>query len=214
MDRPFLMTTPCGMAAPEPAAKSRRATAEECIAQMFGEDGLLAATSEILSSTEGSQSSPCLHSPFFFVQIGASVGDSPHDPIFKLVAQNKWPGLLIEPLTHAFEALKVNYFKAGCNPNQLSFEQCAISDSPGRRLLHYVDEGDEGFQELTPQMQEAARGTASFDKQHPQRVVKVHGGTVKTIAEVCMLHRTLVFDRPSIHRVVSLDLAIHSFLPS
>eukprot|EP01052_Picozoa_sp_SAG31_P058781 SAG31_NODE_18151_length_645_cov_1.076923_1_plen_199_part_00 len=195
------MATQCGLSAPELAAKRSRLTAKECIGQIFGEDGLLATTSAMLSSAEGSQSSPCLQHPLFFVQIGASVGDSPHDPIFKLVAKNKWPGLLIEPLTHAFEALKVNYSKAGCGPNQLSFEQCAISDSPGRRLLHYVDEGEEGFQKLTPQMQEAARGTASFDKQHPQRVVKAQGGTVKTIAEVCMLHRTLVFDRPSMHHV-------------
>jgi len=58
---------------------------------------------------------------FFFIQIGAYDGRK-GDPIYEMVRQNRWSGILVEPQPDIFERLKQNY--AGFSG--LAFEQAAI----------------------------------------------------------------------------------------
>ena len=80
---------------PEPqpaAAKPKRPSAADVLEALFG----------------GAPSAD-----FFFVQIGANVGDTPQDPLFRSIVKYGWRGLLVEPLTHAMAQLRAN-----CNQNQ------------------------------------------------------------------------------------------------
>jgi FkbM family methyltransferase len=61
----------------------------------------------------------------FFIQIGANDGIY-HDPIFKF--NNKWDGILIEPIPSVFEQLKLNYNN---RETKLIFENIAIGDKNG-----------------------------------------------------------------------------------
>ncbi len=62
---------------------------------------------------------------FFFVQIGANDGVS-FDPIHKHIVENKWKGVLVEPLPDLMERLKENY----ADMDGLFFEMSAITDDP------------------------------------------------------------------------------------
>ena len=120
-------------------------------------------------------------SDFFFVQVGANVGDTPQDPLYKSVLKYGWHGLLVEPLTHAMEKLRSNY--KGCDG--LIFEQCAISDEEGDHTLHFPDETDGDFRSLHVDMQTIAKGTASFDADHTNKVCKVQGHSIAMSHEIC-----------------------------
>lgn len=66
----------------------------------------------------------------FFFQIGANDGISV-DPIHRLVQENNWSGILIEPGIDAFNALKQNY---GSQSN-LIFENSAVTNVDGDIVL-------------------------------------------------------------------------------
>jgi FkbM family methyltransferase len=66
-----------------------------------------------------------------FVQIGANDGVT-DDPLTKFVKENGWEGILVEPLSAAFTALKANY---GASP-RLRFVQAAISETDGRTTIY------------------------------------------------------------------------------
>jgi FkbM family methyltransferase len=74
-------------------------------------------------------------SDLFFVQIGANDGQS-SDPIYHLVQQYHWQGLLIEPQPSAFQRLLENYR----DQPQLQFENIAIGDKDGTTPLYRVRE--------------------------------------------------------------------------
>ena len=44
-----------------------------------------------------------------FIQIGANIGNTSQDVIWKIVRKKKWNGIFIEPVPLSFEALKENY---------------------------------------------------------------------------------------------------------
>jgi FkbM family methyltransferase len=147
-------------AAAAPAASKERPSAADVLEKLFGS----AAVAD-----------------FFFVQVGANVGDTPQDPLYRSIQKYGWHGLLVEPLTHAMAQLRTNY--AGCEG--LLFEQCAISDAEGDRTLHFPDEGDSAFLELDEGMQTIAKGTASFNSDHTNKVCKVQGHNIAMSHEVC-----------------------------
>ena len=70
---------------------------------------------------------------FVFIQIGAFDGIT-GDPIFALAKKYLWTGILVEPQSDAFELLVANYNN---NPN-ISFENIAISDTDGTKILYGV----------------------------------------------------------------------------
>jgi FkbM family methyltransferase len=66
----------------------------------------------------------------FFFQIGANDGISV-DPIHKLVRENNWSGILVEPGIDAFNALKQNY----SSQSNLIFENSAVTNVDGDIVL-------------------------------------------------------------------------------
>lgn len=82
----------------------------------------------------------CEHLPYivnepFFVKIGANDGIS-YDPCSDLLLKNKkWKGLLVEPLHHLCELLKLNFN----DPKRFLIEEAAISKSEGEKEFYYVD---------------------------------------------------------------------------
>ncbi len=145
---------------PEPGQPAQRPSAADVLEKMFGDHAV---------------------GDFFFVQVGANVGDTPQDPLYRSVLKYGWHGLLVEPLTHAMEQLRSNY--EGCDG--LVFEQCAISDKAGDRTLHFPDEADGAFRSLNVDMQTIAKGTASFDADHTNKVCKAQGYRIAMSHEVC-----------------------------
>ena len=71
----------------------------------------------------------------FIVQIGSCDGIT-GDPIFNLLQRNSsWKALLIEPVPHLFERLRINYR----NRNNVQFDNVAIGDKTGTGTFYYVD---------------------------------------------------------------------------
>ena len=75
------------------------------------------------------------HKKYQFIQIGANVGNTENDPVFKNVKNKHWTGILIEPNPKAFNQLIKNY----SDFNHLSFEQLAISDKGSGNISLFVD---------------------------------------------------------------------------
>jgi FkbM family methyltransferase len=73
---------------------------------------------------------------FFFVEIGAFDGVTA-DPIYDLVRQRGWHGVLVEPQLEAFELLKKNYR----DQQGLQFFNVVIGDHDGEATLYTRDGG-------------------------------------------------------------------------
>jgi FkbM family methyltransferase len=71
---------------------------------------------------------------FFFIQIGSCDGET-EDPIYDFVTRFHWRGVLVEPLSHLFEKLRVTYQ----NQTDLSLENIAISRDAGVRKLYRIN---------------------------------------------------------------------------
>jgi FkbM family methyltransferase len=72
----------------------------------------------------------------FFVQIGAMDGVR-FDPLFPLVTRHGWRGLLVEPLPDLFAELQRTYR----DRDGLAFENAAIADSDGERVMFRIPPG-------------------------------------------------------------------------
>jgi FkbM family methyltransferase len=71
----------------------------------------------------------------FFMQIGANDGAFA-DPIYHLVKQHHWRGILVEPQPVAFQRLQQNYD----GEDQLIFENAIVSRSPGMMKFYTVQQ--------------------------------------------------------------------------
>jgi FkbM family methyltransferase len=100
-------------------------------------------------------------SDFCFIQIGANDGIS-NDPIHDLAVGLQLSGLVVEPLSPAFAALKANY--AGCE--RLCFENAAISAEDGEAQLFTIRK-DLGFLHYVNQ-------ASSFNRQHTVNLLRRH----------------------------------------
>ena len=70
-----------------------------------------------------------------FIQIGACDGES-FDPIFKLIKNNKWQGVLVEPIPRYFNKLKDNYK----NSKGLHFVNKAIGNGNDKVTMYTISE--------------------------------------------------------------------------
>ncbi len=73
-----------------------------------------------------------------FIQIGSNNGVSA-DPINKLIQENNWHGILIEPIHYLYEELKKNYQNI---KNRLVFENCAIANSSGNLKFYRLEKSN------------------------------------------------------------------------
>jgi FkbM family methyltransferase len=89
-------------------------------------------------------------SEFWFIQVGACDGFI-DDPIHEDIKTKGWRGILIEPQSAEFQRLKDTY---RLHADRLIFENVAIADSDGERMLYKVKES-----RVNAQWQ---RGIASF----------------------------------------------------
>jgi FkbM family methyltransferase len=130
---------------------------------------------------------------FHFVQVGASDGVR-DDPLRRLVLKHGLKGLLVEPLPDAFAALQRNY----ADQPQLSFENAAISRSPGSMTIHH-------FREDAP-ISDEWHGMATVDGARFLQFAKSIGA--ETYAEAvtvpCMTIRELLEK----HTLTSVDLLL------
>lgn len=89
---------------------------------------------------------------FFFIQVGANDGRI-GDPIFHLVTELGWKGILVEPQRWVYEEYLVQNYAGYDN---LFFENVAIDDMDGRRELFKLAFSNRRW----------ATGLASFKKSH------------------------------------------------
>ncbi|MCI0666588.1 MAG: FkbM family methyltransferase [Methylococcaceae bacterium] len=73
---------------------------------------------------------------FFFIQVGSNDGVV-HDPLYRHVLQNRWNGILIEPVKYYFDLLRRNY----TGNSRLIFENIAIAERDGYRDFFRIREG-------------------------------------------------------------------------
>lgn len=114
-------------------------------------NSLLNLITEVFASVVG---------PRFFIQVGSNTGMY-GDPVRELVLRDeRWHGILIEPVKYLFEQLKANYGHV----DRFIFENVAISEDHGERPIYYVD-GDarHHFDESLPYWYEQL---GSFNRSH------------------------------------------------
>jgi FkbM family methyltransferase len=73
-----------------------------------------------------------------FIQIGSNNGVS-CDPINKLIMNNEWQGILIEPIQYLYEELKSNYHSVR---RRLIFENCAIANANGNLKFYRLQKSN------------------------------------------------------------------------
>lgn len=72
-----------------------------------------------------------------FIQIGANIGNTPQDIIWKFVREKRWKGIFVEPVTSSFNILKENYSDLdGCY-----FEHSAIGNEDGEITIYSRSDG-------------------------------------------------------------------------
>ena len=102
---------------------------------------------------------------FFFVQIGANDGKK-NDPLYDLVIKYNLAGLLVEPLSGAFQSLLKNYSRN----NNLIFENAAISNKEGFQSMYEIKkEFQDIFEKHT---KEKATMMTSFNKDHVRKYLR------------------------------------------
>jgi FkbM family methyltransferase len=94
-----------------------------------------------------------------FVKVGANDGVS-GDPVSDiLLADERWKGLLIEPVPYVFDRLRTNFRDS----RRFSLEQVAIGASIGQAAFYYVDAKAAA---TIPDLPDWCDQLGSFDKNH------------------------------------------------
>ena len=78
------------------------------------------------------------HPGAVFVQIGSNDGEQ-QDPLRTAIIEQKWTGVMVEPVPYVFERLRANYGAV----EGVRLDQVAIADADGTRTLHYLPESDD-----------------------------------------------------------------------
>jgi FkbM family methyltransferase len=142
---------------------------------------------------------PELVSETVFVKVGANDGIT-GDPVSDIfLSDQRWKGLLIEPVPICFERLAVTFHDSA----RFALEQVAIGKSAGETTFYYVDQ--KAAQEI-PDLPEWYDQLGSFDRNH---IVKHLNGVLEPfIIERLVEVRTLqeVLEKNSIRNVHFLHI--------
>lgn len=130
-----------------------------------------------------------------FIQIGSNNGISA-DPINKLIVENNWHGVLIEPIKYLFEDLKRNYSAV---QSRLIFENCAIGTTNGEVSFYRMKKSD------LPDLPYWYDQIGSFNKD----VVMKHANRIPHFSELFMEEKVSTItlrDLLSKHSISRIDL--------
>lgn len=128
-----------------------------------------------------------------FIQVGSNEGIMDTDPLCSFILNDKWRGVLIEPVPRIFEKLKKNY----AGHSQLNFENVAISNTRKISEFYVVDETAEFFT-LHPSMKNEAGGLwgdliGSLDRDHIFKCKPIlSDAEIKTIQVPCLTLQDIV----------------------
>jgi FkbM family methyltransferase len=139
----------------------------------------------------------------YFIQIGANDGFT-NDKLRYYVDLYKWQGILVEPVPYVFNRLKINY---QYRPS-LIFENCAISDTPGRMIFYSLKEYDINGKSLFNDFTDyKIDQLGSFDKQTILKHSYMHPDFENLIEEINV--NTLSFDDLiSKYNVLKIDVLL------
>lgn len=130
---------------------------------------------------------------FFFIQIGSNDGIV-HDPLYRYILENRWNGILVEPVRYYFDLLKRNYAES----DQLIFENIAVSDQDGGRDFFRIREGLDFLPDWT-------KGLGSFNRD----VLMKHRWVIPNIQEYIVKETVKCLSFASLldrHAVKKIDL--------
>ena len=111
-----------------------------------------------------------------FLQVGSNDGLE-SDPLREFIIQDRWRGVLVEPLPQTFERLLKNYASYE-NKDDLTFENIAISDKNDVMIFYYIDAQQANIPEGS------ANKFSSFDKNIPLKLKWVYPSVVNNIREI------------------------------
>lgn len=131
-----------------------------------------------------------------FVKVGANDGVTGDPCSDILLANNKWKGLLIEPVPYCFERLKVNFH----DPRRFSLEQVAIGSTVGRKTFYYVDRA---AYDVIPNLPSWFDQLGSFDKIH---ILKALNGILAPFIVECSIEVTTLSELLNKHGIRNLHL--------
>lgn len=144
-------------------------------------------------------------SDFFFIQIGANDGKS-SDPIYRLIKQHHWRGILVEPQPQIFAQLQETY----ANEPQLIFENAVLSDRDGTAEFYSVS--DELFE-----LPEMLKQIASLDRDRVLAALSYWEATenrpnlpqpIETMLKTSILPALTISTLLQKHQVQNLDLLV------
>ena len=131
----------------------------------------------------------------FFIEIGANDGEQA-DPLRPFILSRQWKGIMVEPLPHVFERLRINY--GGLD--RVVLENAAIADGDGRLPLYHVGPLDSEDQEQMPDWYDAI---GSFSREtllrHAVHIPDLERRVVRT--EVACLSFETLCRRHAVDRV-------------
>ena len=105
----------------------------------------------------------------YFVKIGANDGIT-YDPCSDILINNeKWKGLLVEPLPHIYDKLKLNFN----DKERFLLVEAAISKSEGEEMFYYIDPDYEKDNPILPRYNQMI-GSFSID-----HILKHESGKLK-----------------------------------
>jgi len=146
-----------------------------------------------------------------FIQIGSNVGIMETDPLCALIINERWRGVLIEPVPRIFAQLKKNY--AHCP--HVYCENVAVSDMRGWREFYVIDENAAFFETRKDWTNEAGGLwgdlVGSLDRNHVLACKnEITEREIKTIQVECVTFQDIL-DKHHLSRVdvVHLDVEGH-----
>jgi FkbM family methyltransferase len=110
-----------------------------------------------------------------FIQIGSNDGVD-EDPLRQFILRDHWKGVLVEPLPATFQKLLKNYDDYE-HKKDISFENAAISDKSGRKILFYIDA-------KKANVSESVNKYCSFNKAIPLKLKWKHPDIERSICEI------------------------------
>lgn len=107
------------------------------------------------------------HDNFYFMQIGASDGVQ-NDPLYGLIKQFDWAGIMLEPQKKSFYSLKLNYYNRESKIKLLNF---ALSDKNETRKLYKCKYRGKEIEQLSSLvLRDSDRENIYFDENYFEQV--------------------------------------------